>query len=737
MNTAGAFGGLFASSAAYGAAIGTSSFAAGSQAAMLAAQTGTFGAAGLSATGAAAGTAAGGFMASAAAAGPYVLAAAAVIALLSKKTPGEQAQGGFFSSSGATGLDAANRITNDAGGGAARDLITRANAELTTQVKDTTTALLKDVTGLATAIGSNVALGLDLGFAANLNGKGADKNAFGYFGVSADGMAGETVQNRQLGEDVSKAYATITTAAADALAKIVLGSSDLGKSGETSMQTLQRLAGSLQAVNSVFDTLGKTALTASLASGDIASKLVDAFGGLENFASATSTYYEAFYSEQERTATGVRQLTETLAELGIALPNTGATDALAQYRALVDAQDINTEAGRASYAALVTLSGGFAQLEASTKSMAQAAADAAAATLKNLTDQNQQLRVADFEARGNTAGAAAALGLSPVESAVFSANAALKRSTEKYLEGVQNQRAKESAIFSIGPGMSLAATQARQSEERDSLTGSGLSADAAAQAADKAVADAAAQAATALERFTNALKNLVSEQADLQVDLLRAQGNATGAAALARTNALGRLTEDMSAENALQITAQFDANQATRDQIKALTDATSAADQLQNAWRGITDSLLSEVDRIRGTLAEGALDSMAAIGARFALATAQARAGDQTAAGNLSGLSGQLLGVAAGEVTSRAALLLMQAQVADSLQTTAGVLGGTVPTLAALPTQPTQNTERLERLVVTLTDKIASLEGRLSDIQANTRRTADVIDGGVVLTEAA
>ena len=42
-----------------------------------------------------------------------------------------------------------------------------------------------------------------------------------------------------------------------------------------------------------------------------------------------------------------RIVAETLGKLGIALPNTGAQDALAQYRALVDAQDITTESGRA------------------------------------------------------------------------------------------------------------------------------------------------------------------------------------------------------------------------------------------------------------------------------------------------------------------------------------------------------------------------------------------------------
>jgi phage-related minor tail protein len=81
---------LFGNSAAYGAAIGTTSVGAGSQAAMLAAQTGEFGAAGLSAT-----AGSGGFGASMVAAGPYVLAALAVANALGLFRSTKQVGGGI------------------------------------------------------------------------------------------------------------------------------------------------------------------------------------------------------------------------------------------------------------------------------------------------------------------------------------------------------------------------------------------------------------------------------------------------------------------------------------------------------------------------------------------------------------------------------------------------------------------------------------------------------------------
>ena len=174
-----------------------------------------------------------------------------------------------------------------------------------------------------------------------------------------------------------------------------------------------------------------------------------------------------------------------------------------------------------------------------------------------------------------------------------------------------------------------------------------------------------------------------------------------------------------------------------RDQIKALQESTNAAESLRDAWKGITKDLLTEVDRIRGIMASNSQDGLSALQARFAIATAQARAGDQEAAKLLTGYSSQLLSSAADQAGSRSELLALQSQVADSLQNTAVILGAPPPTLSALPDINQQPNAKLEGLVQSLTDKIANLEGRLSDIQSNTRRTADVIDGGVVITEAA
>ena len=153
--------------------------------------------------------------------------------------------------------------------------------------------------------------------------------------------------------------------------------SEFARDGEQAIDTLTRLAVSLQGVNGMFDTLGHTLLSASLASGDVASKLVDAFGGLDKMQAAAASYFQNFYSEEERAATLKRQLTTQLGTLGFDLPGTREA-----YRQLVDAQDITTEAGRKNYAALMQLSEAFAQVTP--------AAGEAAAVVLDLTAQLQR-----------------------------------------------------------------------------------------------------------------------------------------------------------------------------------------------------------------------------------------------------------------------------------------------------------------------------------------------------------
>lgn len=166
--------------------------------------------------------------------------------------------------------------------------------------------------------------------------------------LSFQGLTEEQIQTR-LAEEFAKV--------GESLASTALGTERYTRAGETAVQTMERLSSSLSTVNGTFDVLGRTLYGASLSGADMASQLVDQMGGLAQYQSTTTAYYQAYYTEAERNATATRQLTASLAALGLGLPTTRAA-----YRALVEAQDLTTDAGRRTYAALLGLSAQFDSL---------------------------------------------------------------------------------------------------------------------------------------------------------------------------------------------------------------------------------------------------------------------------------------------------------------------------------------------------------------------------------------
>ncbi|RYE42611.1 MAG: hypothetical protein EOP24_31830, partial [Hyphomicrobiales bacterium] len=148
--------------------------------------------------------------------------------------------------------------------------------------------------------------------------------------------------------------------------------SEFARDGEKAIDTLTRLATSLTTVNSVFENLGTTLYASSLAGGDMASMLLDLFGGADNFAAATGTYFQNFFSPEEQRKAMQQQLQKQLDTLNLQLPDINAVDARAQYRALAEAQDLTTEAGRKAYAMLIQLAGAFAGVTAEGENAAAA-----------------------------------------------------------------------------------------------------------------------------------------------------------------------------------------------------------------------------------------------------------------------------------------------------------------------------------------------------------------------------
>lgn len=140
----------------------------------------------------------------------------------------------------------------------------------------------------------------------------------------------------------------------------------------------------IKAVADAFESLGKAMPQLSGLSLQARESLIQLAGGAEALASSVSTYYDNFYSEAEKTTRVTEQLSAQMSALGMSLPETKEG-----FRALVEAQDLTTEAGRKTYAALLGLSGAFSSV-ADSAAAASAAANAAAVAVVRAAQNNAQ-----------------------------------------------------------------------------------------------------------------------------------------------------------------------------------------------------------------------------------------------------------------------------------------------------------------------------------------------------------
>ena len=148
------------------------------------------------------------------------------------------------------------------------------------------------------------------------------------------------------------------------------------------LDTVNAALQQIGAVKAVFKSLASTMEMFSNISGDMESNLLYAFGSLENLTAATSTFYEKFYSEQERMDILARNLAETLSAFDITIDPSTGQQAKDEYRKLVETAMADGDAALA--AALMSLSGTFSEV-----------ADAAQAAADTLEEVKTALEISD------------------------------------------------------------------------------------------------------------------------------------------------------------------------------------------------------------------------------------------------------------------------------------------------------------------------------------------------------
>ena len=155
---------------------------------------------------------------------------------------------------------------------------------------------------------------------------------------------------------------------------------------------------------------------------------------------------------------------------------------------------------------------------------------------------------------------------------------------------------------------------------------------------------------------------------DIRSRIAEAQGDEATATAIARAKELRDATSDAQRALLQQLYAIEDANAAQEKLTQAQEAAATAAEQLRQAWASVSDSLVDEVNRIRGLTGGEYAASFATLQGQFNAAVTAARGGDQAAAAKLVDLSQALLESAGNNATSRQELERIKAETAASLE---------------------------------------------------------------------
>lgn len=193
-------------------------------------------------------------------------------------------------------------------------------------------------------------------------------------GISADAVATYTRKIRfstegLSGDQVAARLQEEMTAAGDEMAALVLGTAQYTKAGETASVTLQRLTGSLGVVNTTLEVTRGKLFDVGLAGASMASDLVDRFGGLDAYITASDAYYQAYYTQAERANQSTDSMRKQLEALGLSLP-----ESREQFRQLVGSLDLTTVHGREAYATLIKMAPQFDETASMLEELARAAA---------------------------------------------------------------------------------------------------------------------------------------------------------------------------------------------------------------------------------------------------------------------------------------------------------------------------------------------------------------------------
>lgn len=211
-----------------------------------------------------------------------------------------------------------------------------------------------------------------------------------YTGTSARSLAGWSFDvRRQIETEEQQAQLAVDlgVSIAGKLAPELLA---IQQKGELLIATLGRARAEFALTNTILDMTGQSFGAVGLASLGLRDQLVGLLGGLDNAGAALQPYFDNFYSDAERSASGWRLLNAEMTRLGLhSLPTTRDG-----FRAIVEAQDLSTFAGQEMFAALIALAPAFAKLTEEAKEAKAALTLLNTDSFTTLVDYTRYIRLA-------------------------------------------------------------------------------------------------------------------------------------------------------------------------------------------------------------------------------------------------------------------------------------------------------------------------------------------------------
>ncbi|WAT84895.1 phage tail tape measure protein [Delftia acidovorans] len=494
---------------------------------------------------------------------------------------GANHSGAAYSTAGVGNDKAAERLFDRAGGDWYDDLTKRHNAALEKQLKGSLDGLSALYGNLGKwAKGGVRDVDLVGGFA--VNGRYKDEDSYGYAKI-IDKVTGQLLggfENRDLGSNPEEAYKAYMgqfgTLLVSELKKADLPSwmrttlDSLGE--EPNVEALQAAFQTIELIGRSFEELGKK-ITGFADMTDLAfESLIKASGGIEALNANAGSFYQNFYSDDERKAATKKELDKQLKDLGVNI-DLDADDAQAQFRKLVEDKlkaasgeeanskalaDVFAKGGGAEGLKDLAATGAFKDWVASTVGAGTADAGKLASDLENLAKTSTSL--ADFTAGvDKLTGSLGGTGKSSAETAaeLLKLNTTFKAVT-KTTEETAAAAEKEAAA------KAKAAEEAKKREE-DARKAAIDAAYANLQAAVEREREGLQQRLEDMRRIEDSLSSVVDTAGDAVREL---RGNVQATAAMQASQAMATID---SALAALRAGARLPMDSA------ALTEAMSTA----------------------------------------------------------------------------------------------------------------------------------------------------------------